>query len=99
MSVMNTSIVAHIAVLANIPITEEEEKKLADGFTTTLQVVDSLMTIDTHHIQPTHQVTELENVWREDAVDQTRTFSQEDALANAASVHDGFFVVPQLIEQ
>ena|SRR5258708_3491952 len=99
MSAMNTTTVAHIASLANIPVSPSEEEKLAREFTTTLTVVDQLMDVETLGVQPTHQVTGLENVWREDSVDTKRTFSQTEALANARSVHDGYFVVPQLIEQ
>ncbi len=99
MSVMNANTVAHIATLANIPATSSEEEKLADGFSTTLKVVDQLMDVDTQGIIPTHQVTGLENVWREDIEDSSRTFSQTEALANAPATHNGYFVVPQLIAQ
>jgi aspartyl-tRNA(Asn)/glutamyl-tRNA(Gln) amidotransferase subunit C len=99
MSDMNASLVHHIAVLSNIPVTKSEEEKLAQGFSTTLAVVDKLMDVDTKNIEPTHQVTGLENVWREDKVDLSRTFSQEEALANAKNKHNGYFVVPQVIEQ
>lgn len=96
---MNASLVAHIADLANIPVTSEEEEKLAAGFVTTLKVVDQLMDVDTSNIEPTHQVTGLENVWREDVIDESRSFTQDEALANAKAVHNGYFVVPQLISE
>lgn len=99
MSSMNASLVHHISVLANIPVTKDEEEKLAAGFSTTLAVVDKLMDVDTKNIEPTHQVTGLENVWREDKIDPSQTFSQEEALANAKNKHIGYFVVPQVIEQ
>lgn len=99
MPTMDPKLVAHIADLANIPVTTDEEKKLAEGFTKTLAVVDKLMEVDTLGIEPTHQVTGLENVWREDQIDNSRTFTQEEALANATNKHNGYFVVPQLIGQ
>lgn len=94
---ISTSTVAHIASLSNIPITKDEEEVLAKGFTTTLNVVDQLMNVDTKGIEPTHQVTGLENVFRDDEIDKERTFSQEEALMNAKETHQGFFVVPQII--
>ncbi len=94
---MNAQLVAHIANLANIPVTKAEEEKLASGFVTTLKVVDQLMDVDTSGVEPTHQVTGLENVLREDEVDEERMFTQEEALSNASNKHDGYFVVPQLI--
>lgn len=72
---------------------------LATAFADTLEVVAEMGKLDTANTPPTHQVTGLENAWREDIVDNEQTFSQEEALANAAKTHDGYFVVPQIIEQ
>lgn len=91
--------VRHIAKLANIPITAEEETKLATAFAETLAVVDQLKQVDVTDVEPTSQVTGLENVWREDTLNPADTFSQAQALANAAATHDGYFVVPQVIDQ
>ena len=96
---MNPSIVHHIAQLANIPVTADEEKKLADGFSTTLAVVDELKKVNTKSVEPTHQVSDLVNVFRDDVVDVDRMFSQEQALANAPQSHNGFFVVDQILDQ
>ena len=95
--VVDPKLVAHIAVLANIPITQAEEKKLADGFTTTLGVVDKLSSVDTQQVEATHQVTGLENIFREDQVDPSRMFSQKDAIRNAKRTYKGFIVVDQII--
>ena len=94
----SASDVEHIARLANIPVTPEEKKKLADGFNTVIGVLDQLKTIDTKNIEPTHQVTGLENITREDEVDVTRMFTQEQALANAPKKQNGFFVVDRVLE-
>lgn len=98
-TVMTTAIVQRMATLANIPITPAEEKKLADGFTTTMQVVDLLKSIDTSNVEPIHQVTGLTNVLRDDIVDANQMFSQEQALANAKHTHDGFIVVDQILDK
>ncbi len=97
MSTISTATVAHIGKLANIPVSSDEEKKLASGFTTTLLVVDSLNSVNTTGVEPTHQITGLENILREDLVDTTRMFSQEEALSNAKRTHNGYIVVDQLI--
>ena len=96
---MNSSTVHHIAQLANIPVTADEEKKLADGFATTLAVVDELKKVDTKGVEPTHQISGLTNVFRKDIVDADRMFTQEQALANAPQSHNGFFVVEQILDQ
>ena len=90
--------VAHIATLANIPVSGEERKELAQGFTTTIGVVEQLNKVDVSGVEPVH-TTGLVNVFRQDIVDQSRQFTQAQALANAPQTHDGYFVVDQVIEQ
>jgi aspartyl/glutamyl-tRNA(Asn/Gln) amidotransferase C subunit len=87
-----------IAKLANIPVTTREEAALAEGFNTTLKVVDTLFSVNVAGVTPTSQVTGLENVLREDEIDGGRQFTQEEALANAPRKHNGYFVVNQILE-
>lgn len=89
--------IKHVAKLAQIPLLDEEVDNFTAAFEETLAVIDNLKTVDTTTTEPTHQVTGLENVWREDQVDETRTFSQEEALANAPNEHNGYFVVDRIL--
>jgi aspartyl-tRNA(Asn)/glutamyl-tRNA(Gln) amidotransferase subunit C len=90
--------VHRISMLAQIPTKPAEEEKLAAGFNQVIAVVDTLNQIDIKGIEPTHQVTGLTNVFREDEVDEARMFTQKEALANANKTHDGYFVVDQILE-
>jgi aspartyl/glutamyl-tRNA(Asn/Gln) amidotransferase C subunit len=94
-----TNDVSRIAKLANIPVSGEEKKKLAEGFTITMKVVDDLKNADTAGVVPTDQVTGLMNVTRNDEVDEERMLSQEEALRNAKRTYKGFFVVDQVLER
>ena len=96
---ITSDIVSHIAGLANIPVTKDESKKLADGFTQVLAVVDSLSTVDVTGVEPVGQVTGLENAIREDEVQEERMFTQEEALRNAPRTHNGYFVVDQILDK
>lgn len=89
--------VSHVAKLANLPLTEEEKKKFETQLTETLDYVNQLEEIDTKNVEPTSQVTGLENVTREDVV--TPSMSQEEALKNAKSTYKGFFKVPAIMEE
>ncbi|HZZ98452.1 MAG TPA: Asp-tRNA(Asn)/Glu-tRNA(Gln) amidotransferase subunit GatC [Candidatus Saccharimonadia bacterium] len=97
--VITTALVRHMALLANIPISADEEKKLADGFTATMKVVNQLNELNVTGVEPTHQVTGLTNVLREDVVDEDQMFTQEQALMNAKQTHNGFIVVDQILDQ
>ena len=91
--------VTHIANLANIPVTTSEKQKLADGFTATMNVVDQLFSADVQFVEPTHQVTGLENILRVDEVDIEHQVTQDQALVNAPRTYNGYFVTDQVIEE
>lgn len=88
--------VSHIAKLANLPLSDEEKKKFEVQLSETLDYVKQLEEIDTKGVEPTSQVTGLENVTREDEV--TPSLSQEEALKNSKSTHNGFFKVPAILD-
>lgn len=90
--------VQHVAQLANIPISEEQAQKFVGAFEETFGVIDNLKEVNTQAVEPTHQVTGLENVMREDIVDEEHMFSPADALANAKRTSNGFFVVPRILD-
>lgn len=99
MSKITKDTVKHIAKLANIPISEKEESDFSEGFNKTLEVVDKLFDVDVSNVGPTHQVTGLENVLREDVVNEANTLSQSDALKNSKNKHNGYFVVGQILAE
>ncbi len=87
--------VRHIAKLANLTLSEEEEKKFEIQLEETVEYIEGLSEVDTTGIEPTSQVTGLENVTREDKI--TPSLSQEDALKNAKSTHKGYFKVKGIL--
>lgn len=95
---ITAAVVSHVATLAAIPVTPEEVSNLQSSFAETLKTVSNLKECDVTNVEPTHQVTGLENVLRADKIDTTRTFTQNQALANAPAQHDGYFVVPRVID-
>jgi len=97
MAKISKDTVDHIARLAKIPVSEKEKTDLAEGFNKTLTVVDELFKVDITGVEPTHQVTGLENVFREDKVDVKKMFSQEETLSNTKNKHNGYFMVDQIL--
>jgi aspartyl-tRNA(Asn)/glutamyl-tRNA(Gln) amidotransferase subunit C len=89
--------ILHVAQLAQIPISSDEAQKFTSSFEETLVVIDNLKSVDTSNTEPTHQVTGLENVLREDIVDEKHMFTQKEALANAPKQHQGFFMVDRIL--
>lgn len=87
--------ISHVSKLANLPLTDGEKQKFTKQLEETITYVESLETVDTTGVEPTSQVTGLENVTREDVVKPSLT--QEDALKNAKSTHNGFFKVKGIL--
>ena len=85
----------HVAKLANLPLTDEEKKKFEKQLEETISYIQNLNEVDATGIEPTSQVTGLENVTRDDIVKPS--LSQEDALKNAKSTHNGFFKVKGIL--
>lgn len=99
MTTFTSEQVSFVATLANIPLKKEELETFALGFTKTLEVVDELQKVDVSGVEPVGHVTGLENIWRDDVVDEERMFTQSQALANAPHTYNGYIVVDQVIEQ
>ncbi len=60
--------VEHIARLARIKLNEKEIEKIAEDLGLVLNYFDKLKEINTEGIEPTAQVTGLENIFREDKI-------------------------------
>lgn len=91
----NTIDVKHIAKLANLPLTPDEEKIFAQQLAAILEYIKKLQEVDTSSVEPTSQVTGLENVFREDKA--TPSLSQEEVLSNTKSKHNGLFQVKGIL--
>ena len=93
---LSKDLVKHVAKLANLPLSGEEEQKFAHQLGETIDYVNRLEEIDTKNIKPTSQVTGLENVFRDDVA--TPSLSQAEVLKNAKSIYKGYFKVKAILE-
>lgn len=97
--VITTDDVKHVARLANLPITDDQIPKFQSQLESILEFVKTVQTVDTDGVPETTQVTGLENIWREDVVEDSRTFTQDEALSNAKNKHNGFFMVKAILAE
>ena len=75
----------------------KEKEKFQKQLSSVLQYVDKLQEVDTKDVEATSQVTGLENVTREDETKPSLT--QEEALSNSKSTHNGFFKVKAILDE
>lgn len=71
--------VQHLAQLSSLQLSQDETDNLQADIANIINYVNQLSELDTTGVEPTYQVTDLENVWRSDAV-VTDTVSREDLL-------------------
>ncbi|MFN3480162.1 MAG: Asp-tRNA(Asn)/Glu-tRNA(Gln) amidotransferase subunit GatC [Thermodesulfovibrionales bacterium] len=88
--------IGHVALLARLALTGEEEKRFGDQLNTILDYIGKLNELDTSEIPPTSHVLEIQNVMREDIA--SPSLSKEKALSNAPDKTEDFYRVPKIID-
>ncbi len=88
--------VKYVANLARLELTEEQTAKFQKQFSSLLDYIEKLKTLNTKNILPLSHATSLENVFRKDKIKSS--LSLEDALTNAPQREGDFFKVPPVIK-
>ena len=88
--------VQHIAVLSRLKITDQEFDQTVEKLSRIVDFVDQLSQANTENVVPmAHPLNESQRL-REDVV--TEPNDREHVQENAASVEDGLYLVPKVIE-
>ena len=88
--------VQHLAQLSSLQLSDNELDSLRADLGNILQYVQQLSELDTAGVEPTYQVTDLENVWRDDKVIDDQT-SREQLLQLAPDAADNQVKVPRVL--
>jgi aspartyl-tRNA(Asn)/glutamyl-tRNA(Gln) amidotransferase subunit C len=89
--------IKHISKLANLDLSEAEVVFFEKNLSSVIEYMQKIGQLDVSSVSPTSRTSEEENVLREDAV--IPSFSQDQALQNAPRKHDGYFVVPAVLDK
>jgi aspartyl-tRNA(Asn)/glutamyl-tRNA(Gln) amidotransferase subunit C len=92
---LSRSDVEHVAHLARLGLSDEELAMLEGQLNHILDQYAILARLDTDEIPPTAQTIELENILRDDVVQES--LPVEAVLANAPQRDGDFFVVPPIL--
>lgn len=84
--------VLHVARLARLSLTDEENERMAAELNGILEHVEAIADLDLDDVPPTTHVIALENVLRSDEV--APSLERERALAGAPDPTDDSFRVP-----
>lgn len=89
--------VSHVAKLAKLTLTDQEIKKFQSQLSEVLSYIDVLKKLEIKNVEPTSQVTGLENIFRPDR--PGKSLSPEEVLKNANQKNDGLFVVKAILKK
>jgi len=87
--------IEHIAWLAKIELSNEEKKLFTLQLRTILDYFHILDEVNTEAVQPTLQILDRVNVFREDVVEPS--LPAEMALINAPVKEKGYFKAPKIV--
>lgn len=88
--------IVHLAELSDFALDEKEAESLEGDLTGIIKYISQLDELDTEGVEPTYQVFEMENVWREDEIlpqDATR----EQLLDLTKEAKDNQIKVPKVL--
>jgi aspartyl-tRNA(Asn)/glutamyl-tRNA(Gln) amidotransferase subunit C len=88
--------IRHVALLARLALTPDEEQQLTTTLDQILEHMDQLNRLDTSAVEPTAHIVAVETPWREDVV--TNAPDTEALLANAPARDGDLFLVPKIID-
>lgn len=96
MTTISASDLRHLAVLSGLNLTAEEEASLGSDIEKIINYFGMLSELDTDGVEPTYQVGQLENVWREDDVEPSN-ISRDQLLALAPEQVEHQIKVPKVL--
>ena len=88
--------VQHLAQLSSLHLTDKEVDDLQQDIGGILQYIQKLGELDTEGVEPTYQVTDLENVWRDDVVINDQV-TREQLLELTKESTDNQIKVPKVL--
>lgn len=88
--------VLHLAQLSSLQLADDEIDGLQADIANILGYVEQLGELNTDGVEPTYQVTDLENVWRDDKVIDYG-ISREQLLALSPESTDNSVKVPKVL--
>ena len=95
MTNISISDIQHLASLSNLALADDEVDGLRQDLENIIGYIEQLGELDTSGVEPTYQVTGLENIWREDEVQPG--IPAEKLLEMAPEKQNNQVKVPQVL--
>ena len=86
----------HLADLSNFSMSDEELGSLEGDLKNIVNYISELSELNTDNVEPTYQVFEMENVWREDKITNQET-TREELLNLTVEEKENQIKVPKVL--
>ncbi|MBQ6127256.1 Asp-tRNA(Asn)/Glu-tRNA(Gln) amidotransferase subunit GatC [Candidatus Saccharibacteria bacterium] len=92
----------HLAKLSDFSLSEEEKDSLGSDLQNIIGYISQLSELDTEGVEPTYQVFEMENIWREDEIlpqdaDREELLNLAPAYLGNIGTQDNQIKVPKVL--
>ena len=88
--------IIHLSKLSNFELSEQEMESLGKDLSGIIKYISQLDELNTDGVEPTYQVFEMENVWRDDEI-LKQDASREQLLALTKEEKDNQIKVPKVL--
>lgn len=95
-NIISDETIEYVGILAKLELSEEEKENAKKDMGEMLDYIDKLNELDTTGVEPMSHVFPVNNVFREDVVENGD--DRENMLKNAPEVKDGSYKVPKTVE-
>ncbi len=88
--------ILHLANLSNFSMSDSEIDSIGKDLENIISYISELDELDTEGVEPTYQVFEMENIWRDDEIKEQEA-TREDLLALTKDEEDNQIKVPKVL--
>ncbi len=96
MTSISASDIRHLAVLSGLALSQEEERSLGGDLEKIINYINQLSELDVSGVEPTYQVTDLSNVFRNDEI-EVGCVNRDQLLELSKEVEDSQIKVPKVL--
>lgn len=93
---VDESTVKHLADLSDFRLSDDEVKRLGGDLENIIKYISQLDELNTSDVEPTYQVFEMENVWRDDEI-LPQDANREELLNLSVETIDNQIKVPKVL--
>ena len=93
---VESATINHLAELSNFSVSDKEAASLEKDLAGILKYISQLDEVDVEGVEPTYQVFEMENVWRDDEILKQEA-TREELLALTKEQKDNQIKVPKVL--